>query len=156
MALVDVLDLIPESETELRLPLIKMSQELAASLKVSQDSETGTWWQVLDKPNQLGNYRESSASAMFTYFLATAIDAGIISDDYKDTTLKAFNGLVNEFVLVHDNGEISLTNLCYVAGLGFGRDGSYQYYMSEPVVNNDPKGTAPFMLAALAVHDLLK
>ncbi|MBU2917911.1 glycoside hydrolase family 88 protein [Psychrosphaera sp. F3M07] len=156
MALVDVLDLIPESETELRLPLIKMSQELAASLKVSQDSETGTWWQVLDKPNQLGNYRESSASAMFTYFLATAIDAGIISDDYKDTTLKAFNGLVNEFVLVHDNGEISLTSLCYVAGLGFGRDGSYQYYMSEPVVNNDPKGTAPFMLAALAVHDLLK
>ena len=79
----------------------------------------------------------------------------IIGEEYRDTSIKAFNGLVNEFVLVHDNGEISLTNICYVAGLGFGRDGSYQYYMSEPVVNNDPKGTAPFMLAALAVHNLL-
>ncbi|MBU2881677.1 glycoside hydrolase family 88 protein [Psychrosphaera sp. B3R10] len=155
MALVDVLELIDESETELRAPLVAISNDLAKTLKSNQDA-TGTWWQVIDKPGQVGNYRESSASAMFTYFLAKAIDKNIISNQYLPMTKLAYEGLTNEFILVHDNGEISLTNICYVAGLGFGRDGSYQYYMNEPVAKNDPKGTVPFMLASLAMYELLK
>jgi hypothetical protein len=58
-------------------------------------------------------------------------------------------------VLVHPDGRISLTNQCLVAGLGFGRDGSYRYYMSEPVVMNDPKGNGPFILAGVEMARLL-
>lgn len=155
MALVDVLAMIDSSEVELRAPLIKMSQDLAKTLAQEQD-ETGTWWQVIDKPNQVANYREASASAMFTYFLASAIESQVISDEYLPMTQKAFQGLIDEFVLVHQNGEISITNLCFVAGLGFGRDGSYDYYMSEPLINNDAKATVPFMLASMAMYELLK
>jgi len=43
-----------------------------------------------------------------------------------------------------------LTNICLVAGLGPEknprRDGSYEYYISEPIVANDAKGAAPFVL----------
>lgn len=156
MAIVDVLDIIPAQYSDIRQPIIELAKEVAQALQHSQDAETGTWWQVMDKPEHLGNYRESSATAMFVYFLATAVDKGYIDAKYQDVTMKGYQGLIDEFTLVHENGEISVKNICYVAGLGFGRDGSYQYYMSEPQSANDPKGTVPYMLAGMAVHDMLK
>lgn len=156
MAVVDVLDSIPEENIEQRKVLIELAQEIAADLVKVQDIDTGTWWQIMDKPNAIGNYRESSASAMFTYFFAKSITKGYISPDYKTATLKAYQGMIDNFVLVHENGEISMTHQCYVAGLGFGRDGSYQYYMTEPIYKNDPKGNVPFILAGIEIHHLLK
>lgn len=156
MAVVDVLEIIPEENTELRTPLLAMANEMARDLKRYQDPETGTWWQIMDKPGATGNYRESSASAMFSYFYSKAINNGYLSADYADTARKAYEGLIREFVTVNADGSISMTNQCYVAGLGFGRDGSYQYYMSEPVYQNDPKGTGPFILAGIEAYKLIK
>ncbi|WP_347331580.1 glycoside hydrolase family 88 protein [Marinimicrobium locisalis] len=156
MAIVDVLDYIPEEETELRRPLIEMINEIAADLKDYQDPASGTWWQIMDQPNAPGNYRESSASSMFTYFYAKALNNGYLDESYRSVAQKAYDGLVQEFMLVHTDNKVSLTNICLVAGLGFGRDGSYEYYMSEPVYRNDPKGTGPFILAGIEMHKLLK
>lgn len=155
MALVDVLDYIPENNTELRKPLLDMTTELAADLRRYQDPATGTWYQIMDQPERVGNYRESSASAMFTYFYAKAINKGYIPDSYRATAEKAYEGLIKEFVTVHHDGLISMTNQCLVAGLGFGRDGSYDYYMSERVYKNDPKGNGPFIAAGVEMYKLL-
>jgi len=156
MALVDILEFIPEEREALREPILTMITHLGEDLKNFQDPETGTWFQIMDQPERIGNYRESSASAMFTYFYAKAIHQGYLPDSYIDTAKKAFNGMINEFVTVHPNGQINMTNQCLVAGLGFGRDGSYEYYMSEQIFQNDPKGNGPFMLAGLAMHKLLR
>lgn len=156
MAIVDVLDYIPEEETELRQPLIEMINEIAADLKKYQDPATGTWWQIMDQPDAPGNYRESSASSMFTYFYAKALNNGYLDESYRSVAQKAYDGLIQEFMIVHTDNNVSLTNICLVAGLGFGRDGSYEYYMSEPVYRNDPKGTGPFILAGIEMHKLLK
>ena len=75
-----------------------------------------------------GNYREASASAMFTYFFAKAVRKGYLGSDYRQVALASFEGLVQEFVNVHADGRISMTNQCLVAGLGYGRDGSYRYH----------------------------
>ena len=50
---------------------------------------------------------------------------------------------------VNDKGELQLSGICLVAGLGGAtrRDGSLEYYFSEPVVENDAKGVAPLLLA---------
>ena len=56
---------------------------------------------------------------------------------------------------VQASGAVSLTNVCQVAGLGYGRDGSYRYYMSEPVVSNDPKGIGPFIMAGIEISEML-
>jgi CheY-like chemotaxis protein len=37
----------------------------------------------------------------------------------------------------------------------YGRDGSYRYYMSEPIWKDDPKGNGPFILAGVEVSRLL-
>jgi unsaturated rhamnogalacturonyl hydrolase len=156
MALVDVLDYIPENDTEHRQPLLKMIEEIAPVLAKYQDPATGTWWQIMDKPDAAGNYREASGSAMFTYFFAKSVNKGYLPQSYAQVATKAFEGLVEEFITVHQDGKVSLTNICLVAGLGYGRDGSYHYYMSELVYQNDPKATGPFILAGVETYKLLQ
>jgi unsaturated rhamnogalacturonyl hydrolase len=156
MALVDVLDYLPESETELRKTMLDIVKELAADLRRYQDSETKTWWQITNKPGGIANYRESTASAMFTYFYAKAINKGYLPDSYRDLAVQSYQGMINEFVTVHADGRISMDDQCLVAGLGFGRDGSYDYYMTERIVSNDPKGNTPFILAGIEIYKLLK
>ncbi len=153
MALVDILDVIPAENTGLRAPLLAIIPELADSLVQAQDA-SGVWYQIMDMPDALGNYLEASGSAMFTYFLAKAINRGYLPDTYMEATQKAYAGLVNEFVSVYADGSFHLTNICEVAGLGYGRDGSYRYYMSERVVEDDPKGLAPAIMAGVQVSEL--
>lgn len=155
MALVDVLEILPEDREDLRAPLLKAVRDLAPALVAVQD-DTGTWFQILDQPERIGNYRESTATAMFSYFFAKAVRLGYLPESYRQTALAAYKGLIGEFVTVHPDGLISMTNQCLVAGLGFGRDGSYHYYMSERIFENDPKGNGPFILAGVEMHRLLK
>jgi rhamnogalacturonyl hydrolase YesR len=156
MALVDVLEVLPiQTYSQQRAALVAMAGEFAQALMAHQDA-TGTWWQVVDRPGAPGNYREATASAMFTYFLAKAARMGVIDSGYAASAKRAYQGLLHEFVLVHPDGLISVTRQCHVGGLGFGRDGSYRYYMSEPIVRNDPKGNGPFILAGIEIARLLR
>jgi len=154
MALVDILDVIPLEKTGLREPLLEIIPELADSLVKTQDA-TGTWFQIMDMPDEPGNYRESSGSAMFTYFLAKAINKGYLPETYTAIASKAYAGLASEFISIYADGSYHLTNLCEVGGLGFGRDGSYGYYMSEKVVTDDPKGLGPAIMAGVQMSALL-
>ncbi len=156
MAVVDTLDYIPRERTDLRAPLQQMAQELAVTLKQYVDPASGVWYQIPNKPGVPGNYLESSASSMFVYFYAKALNQGLIDRSYRDFTLQAYQGLLNQFVLVDTNGTAHLTQMVQVAGLGFGRDGSYDYYQNEPVIRDDAKGVGPFMMAGVQVARLLQ
>jgi len=154
MALVDILDVIPTERVDLRAPLLAIIPELADSL-IRTQNDWGVWYQIMDMPDAAGNYPEASGSAMFTYFLAKAINRGYLPASYTESARKAYAGLVNEFVAVHADGSFHVTNICMVAGLGYGRDGSYRYYMSEPVVADDPKGLAPAIMAGIQISELM-
>lgn len=155
-ALVDVLDYLP-AQTAGRDSILHLVDGLAASLIKYQDPETGVWYQVTDQGNREGNYLESSATALFVYFLSKAIREGYISDSYQAATDKAFNGMINQFVKEEADGSYTITNCCAVAGLGgepVYRDGSYEYYISEPVIENDPKSVGSIILAAIEYEKL--
>ncbi len=156
MALVDVLDFLPPKEKELRKTLIDIINELAPDILRYQDQATGTWWQITDRPSAIGNYRESTATAMFSYFLTKAINRGYLPASYRTAAIKTYTGLINEFASIGPDGKISMNGQCLVAGLGVGRDGSYDYYMTEPITSNDAKGNTPFILAGVEMYKLLK
>lgn len=156
MALVDVLDYLPVEQKHLRAQLISIIEEFAVDILLYQDKATGTWWQLTDAPNEAGNYRESSASAMFSYFLLKAVNKGYLTKRYRAPALASYTALVTEFISQHADGKISMNNQCHVAGLGFGRDGSKRYYLSEPIISNDPKGNVPFILAGIEAYKLLR
>jgi unsaturated rhamnogalacturonyl hydrolase len=74
--------------------------------------------------------------------------------EFKTTAEKGFDGMIKNLVKVSPEGEVTITNVCAVAGLGGNpyRDGSFEYYVNERKQDNDPKATGPFILAALELN----
>jgi unsaturated rhamnogalacturonyl hydrolase len=154
MALADTLDFIPFS-SEHAETLKAIARRLFAPLLQYQDSDSGLWFQVLDRGGAPGNYTESSCSSMFVYFLlkmarleaASGNDAALL----KAAAEKAYQGLVKQKIQEDPSGELHLTGICKVAGLGGTpyRDGSYEYYVNEPQAVDDFKGVGPFILASM-------
>lgn len=151
MALVDVMDFLPEDQQG-REEIIDIMQKLAAGIKKYQDPETGVWYQVVDQGDREGNYRESSATAMFVYFLYKGLREGYLDESYRAVADKGYEGMLEQFIREEEDGTLTITDCCVVAGLGGSpnyRDGSYEYYISEKVRDNDPKAVAPFIWASM-------
>ena len=154
MAMVEILDALPENYAR-RQEVIDMFQKSMAAVVKCQDKKTGVWYDVLDVKDPR-NYLESTASSMFAYCLLKGARLGYLDSSYKEAGVKAYNGIINEFIQVNPDKTISLTKCCSVSGLGPDknprRDGSFEYYMSEPIRDNDAKGVGPFLWASLEME----
>ncbi len=150
MALVDVLDYFPDEHAGYEKIKQILNHTADAILKV-RDPKTGLWYQVLDQGNREGNYLEASCSCMFTYAFAKGAKNGYLPEKYYQVAEDSFGSILKEFVITDQDGLPSLTQICGAAGLGGNpyRDGSYDYYIHERIVKNDPKGVGPFILAAI-------
>jgi len=147
MALADLLELFPTDHPK-RPFLAATLNDLAAALAKVQHPETGLWYQVLDQRERAGNYPEASASNMFVYALVKGVRLGAIDRARLETARKAHRGILEQMIEVEPDGMVNLHRIVLVSGLGGNpyRDGSYEYYVSEPVVTNDYKGVGPFIL----------
>ena len=163
MAMVEVLDNLPEDYSR-RQEVIDVFQKAMAALVRYQDKKTGVWYDVLDVKDER-NYLESTASCMFAYCLLKGARKGYLDESYRKAGVKAYNGILKQFIRVNADKTISLTRCCEVSGLGPGpgpyvkepnyrRDGSFDYYMSEPIRDNDGKGVGPFIWASLEMEML--
>ncbi|MCR5229927.1 MAG: glycoside hydrolase family 88 protein [Solobacterium sp.] len=128
--------------------LIGLLEKLIDALIPFQD-ESGMFYQVVDKKDEKGNYLETSGTALIAYAVLKAVRLGYISPRYAAVGEKAFDGICNKYLSKNPDGTLKLSGICLVAGLGGKqhRDGSLAYYFSEPVVENEAKGVAPFLLA---------
>ena len=149
MAMVDVLDNFPENHPR-RKEIIGILNRFAQAVQKVQDPKSGLWFDVLDKPTGKGNYLEASASSMFVYTFAKAVRNGWLPASYLAVAAKGYKGIQKEFIEQRASGKINLKGTVEVSGLGGKpyRDGSYEYYVSEKVITNDPKGVGAFLLAA--------
>ena len=161
MAIVDSLDYLPVSQPEID-EIVGILKRAADGVVKWQDPKTGVWWQIPNLGTRKGNYLESSGSAMFVYFLAKGVNKGYLPrEKYEAAIRKGYQGLLDQFIKTNPDGSIRLTSVCSGAGLGYtmadgrARDGTFDYYMAEPVVNNDPKGTGPFIMAGMEVEKML-
>lgn len=163
MALVDVLEAMKnagQESTDNYTTLKQHLADLAAGIAKRQDSKTGGWYQVMDKdasftassynsnwsgkPASVTNYIETSATAIFAAAYFKAVRLGLLSTspyDYKTIAKNAFEGLVNNYTYLDNNGDMQIWGSCRSAGLGGGtgteyaaegkkyRDGSNEYYL---------------------------
>jgi unsaturated rhamnogalacturonyl hydrolase len=157
MALVDVLDYIPKDHPR-RKEIVAILQRLATALKNYQDPASGVWYQVVDKATTKGNYLEASASAMFVYALAKGSRLGYIDKSYSALAKKGFEGMLKNFIETDADGTIHLVKTVSVGGLGGTpyRDGSFEYYISEPLRTDDLKGVGPFIQASIEIELMTK
>jgi unsaturated rhamnogalacturonyl hydrolase len=149
MALVDTLPYYTADDPG-RKELLKQLERDASAVAKYQDSSTGLWYQVLDKPSAKGNYLESSASCMFVYALAKSVRRGYLPPRYLANAERGYRGILDHFIQSGSDGDVALTGTVKGAGLGGDpyRDGSYKYYISEKIGTNDPKGVGAFLLAS--------
>ena len=163
MGLVDVLDYMPANHPK-RPALIAILQRLVPALIAVQDPTSGCWYDVVDQGTRCSsitpancNYLESSASCMITYSILKAVRLGYVNSSYLAAGKKAYEGLINTFVTTNGDA-VTINNNCQVGGLGgsANRDGSFDYYMSEPIVSSDVDGKpiGPFILASLEYEAL--
>ncbi len=147
VALIDIIEIVDDKDTKERLS--KIFSHLMKSIIAFRD-ESGLYWQVVDKPGKEGNYLETSGSSMIAYAMLKGARLGVIDKYYAPLGKETFDGICERYLRISDGGELNLGGICLVAGLGpennTRRDGSYEYYISEPIVENDAKGVAPFVL----------
>lgn len=158
MALVDVLEAMQKAGQENTTNYTTLKQhlaDLAAGIAARQDSKTGGWYQVMDDPSfkatsyngkssTASNYIETSATAIFTAAYFKAVRCGLLEStiqyDYKIIAKNAFEGLVNNYTYLDENGNMQIWGSCRSAGLGGEkdtalkgnekyRDGSKEYYL---------------------------
>lgn len=148
MALVDTLGAIPEKFQKEREILLDVLKKLADGVCRWQN-EQGVWYQVVDQGTREGNYMEASCSCMFACFLMKAVQAGYLSEEYIPYIDKALEGIFRQFVTTEEEGMLHVHQVCLVAGLGPAkhphRDGTFEYYMSEPRVDDDNKARGPLL-----------
>lgn len=158
ISLIDNIDYIDDESA--REELIKIFKEAVKGIARYADPDTNMYWQVVDQGGREGNYLETSGSSMIAYAMMKGARLGVIDEKYAAMGKRTFDGICEKYLSVNDNGELNLGGICLVAGLGpekdRRRDGSYEYYVSEPVVENDAKGVAPFVLCYTEVKRMGK
>ncbi len=152
MALIDTVEIMPDSMAKEKGELSRFYQELIDSMLPYQDEETGMFYQVVNRGGISPNYLETSGSAIFAYAIMKSVRLGLLSSSYFAYGKKAFEGICQKYLSEKD-GELQLGGICLVAGLGNKekREGTFDYYMREPIVQNDAKGVAPLVLAYVEI-----
>lgn len=134
-------------------------KEAVDGLLQYQDNETKMFYQIVDLADREPNYLETSGSLLTSYAILKGARLGMLDKKYEQIGLDIFDGVVKNRLTVVD-GNLNLTGICLVAGLGPEnnprRDGTFEYYMSEPIVENDAKGTGPLIMAYSEVIKLNK
>lgn len=153
MAMVDALDHFPANHPG-RDSIIKILNRFAKAITAYQDPRAGTWFDIVNKQTTPKNYREASASSMLVYTLAKGVRKGYLPPSYLQNATKGYHGIIKEFIETDANGQTNLKGTVSVSGLGGNpyRDGSFEYYMSEPVIVNDPKGMGAFINCAVEME----
>jgi unsaturated rhamnogalacturonyl hydrolase len=159
-AIVDALDWYPPNHPG-RKKLIDILTRLVTAVEKVQDKKTGIWYDILnyDGPGKEKNYFEASASCQLVYAIAKGVRKGYLPESKFSIAKKGYDGIVKQFIKV-GNEQINLHGTVTVSGLGGTpyRDGSFEYYMRERVIVNDPKGMGAFIKAAgeMEINELLK
>jgi unsaturated rhamnogalacturonyl hydrolase len=148
MALVDTLDWFPKDHPQRAALIAALNRTMAAVVKV-QDAKTGLWWQVMTHDSEPGNYFEASASCMFAYALARGVRMGYLPQADEENAKRAWEGIQKQFIATNPDGTLVLQGTVKVGGLGGTpfRAGDFDYYIHEPVVDQDKKGIGAFLLA---------
>ena len=148
MALLDTLDKADKSEEQICTLLKDAFVDLMDSMLKYQD-ESGMWYQVVNFGGMDRNYLETSGSSIMAYALLKGVRLGYLPAEYVQYGKKAFDGVCEKYLTTDEKGDLHLDGICLVAGLGGAahRPGTYDYYMSEPIVKDDAKGVGPFLLA---------
>ena len=143
LTLCEVLDVLPGDHPQ-RTAIIELLRKHAAGLARRQH-HTGFWHQLLDRDD---TYLETSATAIYAYCLAHAVNEGWI--DAKAFGPVALQGWHAVQSAVNDKGQV--VNVCVGTGMGF----DTAFYAHRPVHVMAAHGYGPTIWAGAEIIRLLR
>ncbi len=159
VGLIDTICYMDRSRPDLKAELITIFRRTIEGLEQYIDPAKHMFWQVVDQGGREGNYLEASGSAMLAYAMMKGARFGCVDKRFAKVGKSVFDGICDEY-LTETDGKLNLGGICLMAGLGPEdkphRNGTFEYYISELVVENDAKGTGPFVMAYTEVKRLIK
>ena len=159
VSLIDVYDYMSEEMYDEYHTIKELFKEIVDNVLIYQDKESKMFYQVVDQGARKGNYLETSGSSMIAYAILKGVRLEALPPRYQKIGMEIFEGIANKY-LTDNNGDLNLGGICLVAGLGPDkdrrRDGTFEYYISEPIVENDAKGVGPFIMAYTEMKRILK
>ena len=157
VGLVDTISYMPDSAKVQKDKLVAIFKATIEGLEQYIDKDGKMFWQVVDQGGREGNYLETSGSAMIAYAMMKGARLGVVDKRFAKVGEEVFNGICKQY-LTETDGKLNLGGICLMAGLGPEnnpkRDGTFEYYISEPIVENDAKGTGPFVMAYTEITTL--
>ena len=157
VGLVDTIGYMPDSAKSAKDKLVAIFKATIEGLEQYIDKDGKMFWQVVDQGGREGNYLETSGSAMIAYAMMKGARLGVVDKRFAKVGEEVFNGICKQY-LTETDGKLNLGGICLMAGLGpennKKRDGTFEYYISEPIVENDAKGTGPFVMAYTEIKQL--
>lgn len=143
MAMVELLEVLPP-DYQGRNQVLDLLRRHISGLAKYQDG-TGFWHQLIDKND---TYLETSATAIYTYSIARAINRGYIDAKvYGPMVCLAWNAVASK---VNEKGQVEGT--CVGTGMGF--DPAFYYY--RPVNVYAAHGYGPVLLAGAEMIEFIK
>lgn len=143
MTMVELLEVLPESY-EGRDQVLQVLKRHISGLAKYQSAE-GFWHQLLDKND---SYLETSATAIYTYAIARAINRGYVqAATYGPMVCYAWNAVATK---VNSKGQVEGT----CVGTGMGLDPAFYYY--RPVSLYAAHGYGPVLLAGAEMIQLIR
>lgn len=146
MALADFLDILPADHAAAIVWKEKLGQFVKALIRL-QDTESGLWYQVVDKGDRADNWLETSCTSLFVYAIAKAVKHGCIEEAYIDAAWKGYQGLISR--LKFDEIGVIVPDICIGTSAG-----EYDYYVARPVSENDLHGVGAFILACTEMEEV--
>lgn len=147
VALLEELDYLPEDHKD-REEIIKLTVELLEAVAKYQDTESGLWWQVVDKGGMEGNWLESSCTCLFVAALCKAVRAGLMDKKYLEVAQKGYEGIINR--LGYNENGVIIDNICIGTGVG-----DYAHYCARPTSENDLHGVGSYLIMVTEVAKTL-
>lgn len=144
VALLDELDFMPEERAEDRAELARIACELLTALLPYQDTETGMWYQVVDKGDREDNWLESSCTCLYVAGLMKAVRLGLMDQAVLDAAWKGYEGVISR--LGYDEQGVQISGVCVGTGVG-----DYQHYIHRPTSTNDLHGVGAYLIMCTEV-----
>lgn len=147
VAMLEELDHLPKDHKD-REEIIRLTTDLLKAVCNYQDSESGLWYQVVDKGGVEGNWLESSCTCLFVAAICKAVGDGFLDKSYLEYAKKGYEGIINR--VRYDEKGIIIDNICIGTGVG-----DYTHYCNRPTSENDLHGIGAFLIMATEVYKAL-
>jgi len=142
MATAELLSVMPDDHPD-RTAVLEIFQRAAQGVVAVQGS-TGLWHQLLDKTD---SYRETSASAMFTFAIARGVNRGWLPYTYAPVAQAGWRALEQQ---VRPDGQVE--------GICVGTTAAYDavYYYHRPTDLKAMQGYGPMLMAGAEVIAMVR